>query len=69
MAKYEMHLLAYYYHWSIFDIWNISSKKRKMWVNIIKEQIKAENDANSGNKDPEYDDSFKIKGKEYKESY
>lgn len=63
-----MHLLAYYYHWSVFDLWKLTIQERRMWVNLIREQIKAENDANSGNKDPQLSDVPKIGGKEYRES-
>jgi len=63
-----MHLLAYYYHWSLFTLWNLPSKERRMWVSMIAEQIKAENDANSGNKDPSTSEVPKIGGKEYRES-
>ena len=63
-----MHLLAYYYHWSVFDLWNMPSIERKMWVNMIREQIKAENDANSGNTDPSISEVPKVGGKEYRES-
>lgn len=38
-----MHTLAYYYHWDRNTLWNLSRSERKMWVKMVRAQIKAEN--------------------------
>ena len=57
----EMHLIAYYYHWSRSEVWELPVLERRMWSEVIQEQIKAENNAvNKG------DNSKQLS--EYKES-
>ena len=37
-----MHILAYCYHWDSRSLWGLPRNERKMWVNMIIEQRKAE---------------------------
>ena len=41
-----MHVLAYFYHWTREDVRGVPRRERRMWVNQIRQQIKAENKAN-----------------------
>lgn len=41
-AKNEMHILAYCYHWDSHLLWSLPRNERKMWVNMVIEQHKAE---------------------------
>ena len=38
----EMHILAYSYHWDSHSLWNLPRNERKMWVNMVDKQHKAE---------------------------
>ena len=38
----EMHALAYCYHWDSLSLWNLPRNERKMWVEMVVEQHKAE---------------------------
>lgn len=50
----EMHILAYCYHWDRDTLWKMPRSERKMWVEIVQKQKKAENDAlNNENGTPE----------------
>lgn len=40
-------MLAYYYHWGEGEILRLSSRKRKVYVEKVSEQIRLENEANS----------------------
>lgn len=40
-----MHILAYVYHWERDTVWNLSSRERRMWVNMIMTQKKMESDS------------------------
>lgn len=46
LAQLEMHILAYFYHWSRDSVVSMPRRERRMWVNQIREQIKAENKSN-----------------------
>lgn len=48
VALQEMHNLAYFYHWSRSECWDMPCTERGMWNDKIKAQIKAEN--KGGNK-------------------
>lgn len=37
-----MHTLAYIYHWDSRSIWELPRNERKMWVDMIIQQHKAE---------------------------
>lgn len=37
-----MHILAYCYHWGRESLWNMSRSERKMWVEMVLAQKKAE---------------------------
>ena len=37
-----MHILAYCYHWDRNTLWNMSRSERKMWVEMVLAQKKAE---------------------------
>lgn len=37
-----MHSLAYIYHWERDTVWSLPRNERKMWIEQIKEQRKAE---------------------------
>ena len=41
----EAHIIAWKYHWNADFIKNLPIRERKEWCNLIKSQIKAENDA------------------------
>lgn len=55
-AVQEMHILSYFYKWDRNTVWNLNTKERKMWVDCVKDQIDAENKANSN--EPEFDPDF-----------
>lgn len=38
-----MHILAYCYHWDRNTLWYMSRSERKMWVEMVLAQKKAEN--------------------------
>ena len=38
----EMHILAYCYHWDRNTLWDMSRSERKMWVEMVLAQKKAE---------------------------
>ena len=40
-----MHLLAYKYHWGYEELMNMPRKERKLFYDMVLEQIKAENDS------------------------
>ena len=44
-AKVEMHILAYDYHWDNHTIWSLPRNERKMWVDMLMQQHKAEHDS------------------------
>lgn len=44
-AEKEMHLLAYVYHWGSYEIEKCPIRKRRRWINQIKEQYEAEKEA------------------------
>jgi hypothetical protein len=54
-----MHIIAYCYHWDNSTLWNLPRHERKMWVDKIIEQKKAENNEinKSGNSNPSYNES------------
>ena len=60
-ALLEIHNLAYIYHWSREECWNIPCAERGVFNDRIKRQLKAESggSSNSGTHNP----------KEYKESH
>lgn len=37
-----MHILAYCYHWDRDTLWNMSRSERKLWVDMVLAQKKAE---------------------------
>ena len=37
-----MHALAYTYHWDSLSLWSLPRNERKMWVDMVIEQRKAE---------------------------
>lgn len=43
-----MHILAYVYHWERDTIWELSSRERRMWVNMIMTQKQLESDSIKG---------------------
>lgn len=43
VAKGEMHILAYCYHWGRNELWDLPPKERKMWVEMVLEQKRQEN--------------------------
>lgn len=47
----EMHILAYTYHWDSHSLWGLPRNERRMWVELVVEQKKAEQKQinNSGN--------------------
>lgn len=44
----EMHLIAYYYHWSRETIRNLTARERKQWVDLIIEHTNHINGADEG---------------------
>ena len=38
----EMHILAYTYHWDSYSLWSLPRNERRMWVELVVEQKKAE---------------------------
>lgn len=38
-----MHIIAYVYHWERDTLWNMPSRERRMWVDLINTQKKMEN--------------------------
>ena len=38
----EMHILAYTYHWDSHSLWSLPRNERRMWVELVVEQKKAE---------------------------
>lgn len=42
VARTEMHILAYVYHWSRNEVMRLTRSERKMWVNMIEQQKEAE---------------------------
>lgn len=48
-AYYEMHILAYIYHWDRNSIWDLPISERKRWVQLIKDQKEAEREASERN--------------------
>ena len=56
----EIHNLAYFYHWSREECWNIPCKERGVFNDLIRQQLKAESggSSNSGTPNkPEYKES------------
>lgn len=53
----EIHNLAYFYHWSREECWNIPCTERGVFNDQIRQQLKAENgshgSSNSGNSNPQ----------------
>ena len=47
MALGEMHILAYCYHWDRDTLWSLPRSERKMWVEIVREQKKVENNSSN----------------------
>ena len=47
----EIHILSYFYHWGYEECWSIPVSKRGVFVDRIRQQIKAESNggSNSGN--------------------
>jgi hypothetical protein len=45
---YHYHAIAWNYHWSPADIDGLPVSQRKLYVNLIEEQIKAQNEAMKG---------------------
>ncbi len=48
-TKIEVHVIAYIYHWGRNEILNLPVNERKMYVEFIKEQKEAENEATENN--------------------
>lgn len=46
-TKIEVHIIAYIYHWGRSEILSLPINERKMYVEFIKEQKEAENEANN----------------------
>ena len=46
-----MHFIAYVYHWDRSTLWLLSKSERQMWVEMIQEQKRAENNEINKNKD------------------
>lgn len=44
-AKQEMHILAYVYRWDRNTLWSLPRNERKLWVEEVIRQKKAEKDA------------------------
>ena len=44
-AMAEMHILAYCYHWDRDTLWKMPRSERKLWVEMVQKQKKAESDA------------------------
>ena len=40
-----MHILAYCYHWDRDTLWRMTRSERKLWVDMVQRQKKAESDA------------------------
>lgn len=40
-----MHILAYCYHWSRDEVWNLTRRERKMWVDMVLTQKRMESEA------------------------
>lgn len=57
----EMHTLAYCYNWDSHSLWSLPRNERKMWVNMIIEQRKAEK--------KQFSDSGNSSSSTYTESY
>lgn len=57
----EMHALAYCYHWDSHSLWKLPRNERKMWVNMVIEQNKAER--------KQINDSGNSSSSAYKESF
>ena len=57
----EMHAIAYTYHWDSNALWNLPRNERRMWVDMIIEQHKAEQ--------KQYNHSGDSPSSTYKESY
>ena len=61
LAKQEMHILAYCYHWGNETLWDMPRSERKRWVDMIQEQKKAESEGieegKSGHSKPAYVES------------
>ena len=52
----EMHILAYCYHWDRDTLWKMPRSERKLWVDMVQRQKKAESDAvNNENSTPKSD--------------
>jgi hypothetical protein len=41
-SKIEMHILAYYYHWELETILNLTRRDRREWVELVQKQKEAE---------------------------
>lgn len=50
--KSEIHIIAYFYHWSRQDILNLTSHDRRHYIELIREQVKAES---ANDDDEDYD--------------
>lgn len=48
----EMHNLAYFYHWSREDCWNIPCTERGVFNDKIRQQLKAESGGSSNSGTP-----------------
>lgn len=46
-TKVEVHIIAYIYHWGRNEILKLPITDRKMYVDLIKQQKEAENEANN----------------------
>ena len=54
-----MHTLAYCYHWDSHSVWELPRNERKMWVDLVLQQHKAEQQqiSNSGSSTSTYKES------------
>jgi hypothetical protein len=43
----EIHVLAYFYHWGREECWNTPCRERGVFVDEIKQQVKAESGSSS----------------------
>lgn len=54
----EIHQLSYFYHWGREECWNTPCQQRGVFIDQIKQQLKAESGKNTGgSQKPKYKES------------
>jgi hypothetical protein len=54
----QVHTIAYSYHWGEKDILSLPSFKRKMYIDLIEKQLKANNSANDPDDEASTEEEF-----------